>query len=106
MRLWEYSKHAAHVYVDSVITTEQLPTGDELGDWRLEKTYPAGVFVKGAGQYGDLNAHKMERYAGLVEDSPQRNNSVASVIAAQQTANEKGERHGNRTRSKADGWIF
>lgn len=77
MRLWEYSKNSVHVYVDSVITSDVLPTGDNIGDWRLEKTYNAGVFVRGPGQYGALDAPVMERYAGAGINSLRRNTSVA-----------------------------
>lgn len=77
MRVWEFAKNAVHVYVDSVITKDELPTGENLGDWRLEKVYNSGVFVRGPGQYGDLNSDRMERYAGVSKDSPQRYNSVA-----------------------------
>src|SRR5262249_41631433 len=51
MKLWEASRDALHVYIDSVITPHKLRTGDAIGDWRLEKTYN-GIFVRGTGQYG------------------------------------------------------
>lgn len=76
MRLWEFSNNAVHVFIDSVITSEKLPTGRNLGDWRLEKTYD-GIFIRGPGQYGALNEEKLERYAGRSKDSPDRNISVA-----------------------------
>lgn len=79
MRLWEFTKHAVHVYVDSVITSERLPTGDNIGDWRLEKEYPGGVLVRGPGQYGDLNERRLEKMAGAAHGSPLRNNPVADV---------------------------
>lgn len=77
MRLWEASKDAIHVYVDSVITPHQLPTGTNVGDWRLEKVYDAGVFVRGPGQYGCLNADKLDRMAGVAKDSAGRYTSIA-----------------------------
>lgn len=75
MRLWEYSTDALHVYVDSVITPRVLPTGNKLGDWRLEKTYPRGVIIKGPGRYGDIDSPRLERMAGVPSDSPRRNSA-------------------------------
>jgi hypothetical protein len=83
MRLWEYSKRAVHVYVDSVITDERIPTGDNIGDWRLEKVYESGVFVRGPGQYGALGSATMERYSGVGSDSPQRSTTVAMESVGQ-----------------------
>lgn len=81
MRLWNFSSRALHVFIDSVITPEELPTGDNLGDWRLEKTYD-GVFIRGPGQYGALNESRLERFAGRSKDSPDRDISaaLASVV--------------------------
>lgn len=64
MRVWQAVQRAGavHVFVDSVITRGELPTGTELGAWKLEKEYPAGVAIKAAGCYGDLSAP--ERAAG------------------------------------------
>jgi hypothetical protein len=73
MRLWEYSNNAVHVFVDSVITTDKLRTGDSLGDWRLEKTYLNGVNIKLPGQYGALDESRLEKFAGAPLDSPLRN---------------------------------
>ncbi len=72
MRLWEHAKNAVHVYVDSVITTDEIKTGNSLGDWRLEKVYPKGVIIRGPGQYGDLEAERLEKFAGASIDSPLR----------------------------------
>lgn len=52
MRVWEYAAKAAHVYVDSIITPDTLTTGDAPGDWRLQRTYPDGLYVQGTGWYG------------------------------------------------------
>lgn len=79
MKVWECSRNAVHVYVDSLITPEVLPTGMAVGDWRLEATYHDGVFVKGPGQYGALHSQRLERMAGVAKDSPSRNNPVALV---------------------------
>ena len=68
-KLWNYSTDALHVYVDSVITPHTIPTGEGIGDWKLEKVYENGVVVKGPGQYGDMTAHKLERMAGVPKDS-------------------------------------
>lgn len=81
MKVWNYSANAVHVYVDSVITTERLPTGMAVGDWRLEKTYSDGVFVRGPGQYGDLHASTLERFAGLPKDSPLRSNPAVAEVS-------------------------
>jgi hypothetical protein len=106
MRLWEFSKKALHVYVDSVITSETLPTGNDLGDWRLEKTYNEGVFIRGPGQYGALNEAKLERMAGVAPESPQRYNSVAAAIAAETTNDEWSNDNGKRTHRATDERLF
>ncbi len=80
MRLWTYARSAVHVYVDSVITPEILPTGSELGDWRLEKTYNRGVIIHSPGQYGDIEHERLERMAGHSHSSPQRNIPIAAVM--------------------------
>jgi len=80
MRLWEASKNAVHVFVDSVITSDTLPTGNGFGDWRLEKTYQHGVIIRGPGQYGDIDAAQLERMAGAAKGSPRRNNPVAVAL--------------------------
>lgn len=55
LRIWDIVKQhgAAHVYVDSVVTRGTLPTGSGLGEWKLEKHYPNGVFVGWPGGYGE-----------------------------------------------------
>lgn len=77
MRLWDHAKRAVHVFVDSLITPDTIPTGNEFGDWRLEKIYEDGVIVRGPGQYGDVRAERLERMAGASLNSPRRNNPVA-----------------------------
>lgn len=76
MRVWEYARRAVHVFVDSLITTERLPTGDNIGDWRLEKIYPNGVIIRGPGQYGSLDCATLERNAGVARH-PHRTNAVS-----------------------------
>lgn len=78
MRLWEASSKALHVFVDSVITSEKLQTGENVGDWRLEDLYLNGVIVRAPGQYGDLSLLKLDRMSGVSKDSPLRNNPVAA----------------------------
>lgn len=80
MRLWEYSKNSLHVFVDSVITSDKLPCGESIGDWRHEQTYEYGVIVRGPGQYGALGNPMLERMSGVPKDSPRRRND-ASVVA-------------------------
>lgn len=78
MRLWEHAgTNAVHVFVDSVITKDVLPVGDSLGDWRLEKTYNAGVIIRAPGQYGALDEARLEKMSGASKDSPLRDNSAA-----------------------------
>lgn len=72
MKLWEFSTDAAHVYVDSVITPHRIPTGDDIGDWKLEHMYPAGVIVRGPGQYGDPTERTLHRMAGVPKGSTLR----------------------------------
>lgn len=72
MRLWESSSDAVHVFVDSVITPHALPAGDDLGAWKLERVYPAGVVIRGPGQYGDAQERRLERMAGVPKGSTLR----------------------------------
>ena len=51
-RVWNEGRNAAHVFVDSIITTDVLPTGAELGAWREEREYPDGLTIRHAGFYG------------------------------------------------------
>lgn len=74
MKLWEYSKRALHVFVDSIITGDVLPTGPSVGDWRLEEEYAHGVTVLGPGQYGPLDKPILSRMAGVRTGSPLRRN--------------------------------
>lgn len=64
MRIWRAALKAAHVYVDSVITSETLPTGTEPGAWRLDATYPTGVYIGGTGYYGS-SATQIDKHAGV-----------------------------------------
>lgn len=51
-RLYEYASTAAHVYVDSIIVPHEIPIGGGLGEWKLEKDYPQGVWIARTGMYG------------------------------------------------------
>lgn len=80
MRLWEFSKRSVHVYVDSLITPSPIPTGGNLGDWRLERVYDHGVIIKGPGQYGALMDSRLEKMAGVSAVSPQRSTMAAVAL--------------------------
>lgn len=51
-KVWQDGKNAAHVFVDSIITRDELPTGDAVGDWRHERTYEDGIKIRHAGYFG------------------------------------------------------
>jgi hypothetical protein len=63
-RLAEVAAGAVHVFVDSVLTRAELPTGDRVGDWRLVKRYENGVRVGGPGAYGPMWG-AWDKYAGV-----------------------------------------
>lgn len=71
MRLFEVSARAVHVFTDSVITDVRLPTGENVGDWRLEKEYN-GVVIRNTGQYTEHGAGAFEKMAGVSRRSPLR----------------------------------
>lgn len=79
MRLWEHSREALHVFVDSLLTPKLMPTGNGLGDWRLEKTYRRGLIIRAPGQYGDIDADRMEKMSGVGQNSPLRHNSLVEA---------------------------
>lgn len=54
MRVWQWARQAAHVYVDEVLVPHELPTGEQPGDWHLKEYYPNGVVVKRTGWYAAL----------------------------------------------------
>lgn len=80
MKLWEFSRKAVHVFVDSVITSDILPISSTIGGWKLEKTYPLGVFIRAPGQYGAIESERLERMAGTSPQSPQRQLPIELVI--------------------------
>lgn len=65
-RVWAESPNAAHIFVDSVITTDELPTGEGLGDWRQTELFENGVRIKHAGYYGA--PHQWRKTSGASRD--------------------------------------
>lgn len=52
LRMNLHRTRALHVFVDSVHVMEQLPTGDEVGDWKLVGEY-RNFWCRAPGQWGD-----------------------------------------------------
>lgn len=75
-RVWLEARNAAHVFVDSVITTDELSTGEGLGQWRQEKVYNDGVRIKHAGYYGAPEL--WEKTSGLARE---RNAASIGAVA-------------------------
>lgn len=74
MRVWErVTPHTVHVFVDSVLTaaTDNIPTGESVGDWRAERIYWEGVQVRGPGQYGGAFG-PLDKAAGIPRDDRRR----------------------------------
>lgn len=63
-RVWQESKNAAHVFVDSIITTDEIRTGSGLGAWRLDAEYASGVKIRHAGFYGPADSDEWDRTSG------------------------------------------
>jgi hypothetical protein len=63
-RVWQESKNAAHIFVDSIITRDEIRTADGLGSWRLDAEYANGVKVQHAGFYGPADSSKWDRTSG------------------------------------------
>lgn len=70
-KLWTYAADAVHVYVDSLITPRKLPTGEAVGDFKLEHLYERGVVIKAPGWYGEPGK-PLEKMAGVPKNSPLR----------------------------------
>jgi hypothetical protein len=68
LRLWDVVKEhgAAHVYVDSVITRGKLGTGTQVGQWKLEKHYPDGVYIGWPGGYG-ISESELDSHTGRTQ---------------------------------------
>lgn len=68
LHVWQCSQRACHVFCDSIITTDILPTSCEVGGWKLVAEYPKGVYIGGAGVYGPspnhLHKHSGKPHAG------------------------------------------
>ncbi len=59
LRVQEHARHAAHIFVDSVMVNYDMPNqGDELGKWRVAKWIEKPV-IFGAGRWGDLGEGKL-----------------------------------------------
>lgn len=50
LRVADYADKAAHIFTDAVITRESVPTGSEIGDWRIKNNYKLVKF-KHAGRF-------------------------------------------------------
>lgn len=48
MRVWE-QRPMLRVWCDSVLTDRKLPTGNDIGEWKVEKEYPEGVTIHKTG---------------------------------------------------------
>lgn len=72
----------AHVFVDSVLTRQILPTGDKPGEWQLKGEYPQGVVIHGAGRFGSPG-RLPDKYSGVPV-------SNRGVMYGQESRNTKG----------------
>lgn len=63
LRVHEVSGNACHVFCDSIITRDALPTSDDVGAWKLVQEFPEGVYVEGAGRYG-YNMKELIKHSG------------------------------------------
>lgn len=65
LRLWQASRHAAHVYVDEVLVPHELPTGSLPGQWHLKERYDNGIYVRRTGWYGALEDRRPTMQTGV-----------------------------------------
>lgn len=72
-RVFDASARAVHIFVDSVITSETLATGSEVGTWRLVAEYKNGIDVGGTGRYRDLDSSRWDKWAGVGRTDARRN---------------------------------
>lgn len=63
MAVYEKSRGAAHVFVDSIITPFEFPTSTEVGGWKKVRTFDNGIFIAGAGRYG-LSPDNLLKHVG------------------------------------------
>ena len=54
LRMWQHHRSALHVFIDSILSREELPTGDKVGDFRLVNQF-ASVWIRFAGWWGSGN---------------------------------------------------
>ena len=46
-RLWDSGdRRSFRVFTDSIVTDQELPTGDSIGDWKEEAYYPHGAIIQ------------------------------------------------------------
>jgi len=69
LRINLHRARVLHCFVDSVHTTEELPTGPEPGDWRLVGTFDR-FWVRAPGQWGDGEYTLKWSGAGSIQLSP------------------------------------
>lgn len=67
MKIWPYAKDSVHVFVDSVITDREVPTGTAIGDWRKQETYEQ-LNIEGPGIYG-VPGQSLEKHAGRPKET-------------------------------------
>lgn len=65
LRLLEYLSHTLHVFVDSILSTEEIPTGERVGEFRLKGVHEKGIWIKSPGFWGEGNF--AIKHAGLRE---------------------------------------
>ena len=65
MRIWREAMNAAHIFVDAIITQDDLPMGTQPGDWRFVAEYPDGIEILGPGIYG-IPGGELAKHAGRV----------------------------------------
>lgn len=63
-RIWEKArKDALSVYVDSILTKQEIENKDEIGRFKLKEVFNDGVFIKSAGVWVEIN-----KYTGNLKD--------------------------------------
>ncbi len=72
-KVFDVSARAVHIFVDSVITQDVLPTGEEVGTWKLAAEYPHGVNIGGTGKYSSLDSRRWDKWAGVGKADDRRN---------------------------------
>lgn len=65
LRIAPWATQAAHVFVDSILVPHGVPTGSDLGDWKLVESYPT-VRVTGTGTWGSEG--RIIKHAGKREE--------------------------------------